>query len=205
MDQLMMIRAAAPVPEVPLPAGWTIRSMRPGEGGTWARLCGGEFWDPQQMSDEERWAHVMAADSGVKVENVFFVCEETGEPVATATAKLLDTQSRAGFPPTEHPLGYLHYVAALPLCRGKGAGSAVTAHVLRRLAELGYPDCVLTTDDARLAAVRSYLRLGYVPVLRGEDMRGRWQAVLSGLGMTTCPALDAQGRPAEPIVSGASV
>lgn len=204
MEQLMMIRLAAPVPEVPLPEDWTIRSMRPGEGTTWASICGGEFWDPAQMSDAERWQQAMANDPGVREENVFFVCDETGQPVATATAKLLDDDACKGFPPTANPLGYLHYVAALPVCRGKGAGSAVTAQVLRRLAELGYPDCVLTTDDPRLAAIRSYLRLGYLPVLRGEGMRQRWQIVIGLLGMQGCGALDAQGLPAE-VLSPASV
>lgn len=199
MAQLMMIRLAAPIPEVPLPQGWSIRSLRPGEGHVWAAICGEEFWNPAQMSDAERWQQVMAADTGVREENVFFVCDDTGQPVATATAKLLDESKREGFPPTPHPLGYLHYVAALPACRGKGAGSAATAQVLRRLAQLGYPDCVLTTDDPRLAAIRSYLRLGYLPVLHQEDMRQRWQAVIGLLGMQSCAALDAQGRPAEPV------
>lgn len=201
MEQLMMIRLAAPVLEVPLPEGWAIRSMGPGEGATWASICGGEFWDPAQISDAERWQQTMAGDAGVREENVFFVCDETGQPVATATAKLLDESARASFPPTPQPLGYLHYVAALPQCRGKGAGSAATAQVLCRLTELGYPDCVLTTDDPRLAAIRSYLRLGYLPVLRGDGMRQRWQAVIGLLGMQSCSALDAQGLPVEPITS----
>lgn len=200
MEQLMMVRLAAPVADVPLPEGWTIRAMKPGEGEIWARICGGEFWDPAQMGDEERWQHTMASDPGVHVENVFFVCDETGEPVATATARLLDKVKRAAFPPTLQPLGYLHYVAAVPRSRGKGAGSAVTAHVLRRLADLGFPDCVLTTDDHRLAAIRSYLRLGFLPVLHGEGMRERWQAVLGLLGVERNAALDELERPAEPII-----
>ena len=45
--------------------------------------------------------------------------------------------------------------------------------------ERGYPAAVLETDDFRIPAIRSYMKLGFVPVydVRGEDHRARWSKV----------------------------
>ena len=44
----------------------------------------------------------------------------------------------------------------------------------------------LQTDDFRLAAVRQYLRLDFVPLLVDENQRQRWRDVFQALGQ---PAL----------------
>ncbi len=197
-QQLMMVRRAAPTPQVSMPEGWSVRSMREGEGAVWARICLAAGFFDDGMSAEQRWDSAMGNDAGVRTENVFFACDPAGEPVATATARLIPQQDRGKYPPTSNALGYLHYVAATPACRGKGAGSAVTAAVLARFAELNLDDCVLSTDDHRLPAIHIYLKMGWIPVLFAPDMRERWEHILSQLtAWDALEAMDETGRAVE--------
>lgn len=183
-QQLMMLRHAQPVPECSLAQGWSIRAMREREEAEWVRICRAAGFIADDGCDAVQcWNQSMGNDPGVLKDNVFFVCDDSGRPVATATARLIPEGERGKYPPTAGGLGYLHYVAALPECRGRGAGSAVTAAVLRRLQELGLNECILTTDDHRLAAIAIYLKLGWLPVLHQPDMRARWERVLGGLGI----------------------
>lgn len=194
MQQLMMFRRAAPVPAIKLPDGWTIRSMLPGEEAVWPLVCGSEFGQAEGLSPLERWQRMMGSDPAVLPENVFFACDAAGQPMATATLRLLSASQLDRFPPARQGLCYLHYVAAQPSCRGIGIGSTVTARVLERGIELGLPECVLNTDDFRLAALKSYFRLGWMPVLGDPTMRARWQAVLAALGLDSAAAMDLDGN-----------
>lgn len=195
MKQLMMFRRAAPVPAIKLPEGWTIRSMKSGEEMVWVDICGDEFWKPEEMTALERWQKTMGSDPGVLMDHVYFACDPTGRPMATASLRLLNTEQLAHYPPGEAGLGYLHYVAARPEARGLGAGSAVTAQVVLRGIELGLPDSILTTDDYRLAAIKSYLRLGWIPVLYDETMLARWQDILKILNQPSVAMMNMDGTP----------
>ncbi len=196
-QQLMMLRRAAPVPALSPQPGWTVRPMAPQEGAAWAGIIvAAGFFTDDQRSPEELWQGVMGNDPGVKPENVFFACNPEGTPMATAAARFISTEERGKYPPTGNTLGYLHFVAARPEARGRGAGAAVTTAVLLRNEELGLPDCILTTDDHRLAAIKIYLGMGWVPVLYAPDMRERWQRVLDALGVAGVRAVDGNGEDA---------
>ena len=54
----------------------------------------------------------------------------------------------------------------------------MSAAVTARLIGAGYHDIHLDTEDERLAALKVYLKLGYVPFLYSAGMEDRWQAVL---------------------------
>lgn len=199
--QLMMLRRAAPVPQALLREGWSVRSMRENEGAAWVQICQAAGLIGSSGPDfDQCWEKMMGSDPGVKSENVFFVCDPSGTPVATATARLIPQEERSHYPPSANALGYLHYVAATPQCRGTGAGSAATAAVLKRLEALGLGDCVLTTDDFRLPAIKIYLRMGWLPVLHDTDMRARWERVLGQLGVTgAIETVEASGETAAPL------
>ena len=92
--------------------------------------------------------------------------------VATASARLM---------PEHYPgSGYLHWVGADPTHHGKGLGMLVNLRVLQHFQEAGLRDAVLETQDFRVAAVRSYLRIGFVPEYHygdaGETLR--WARLL---------------------------
>jgi mycothiol synthase len=102
-----------------------------------------------------------------------YVVYDAEVAVATASARLLtDTYPQAG---------YLHWVASSPRARGRGLGRAVIVAVLKRFHHDGMTQAVLETDDHRLAAIRLYLSMGFVPVYRGGDDESRWSAVFRRL------------------------
>ena len=81
-----------------------------------------------------------------------------------------------------HPFGgELGWVAGDPAHAGKGLGMAVCAAVTARLIGAGYRDIHLYTEHWRLAALKTYLKLGYVPFLFALEMPERWRAVCAQL------------------------
>ena len=66
---------------------------------------------------------------------------------------------------------------------GKRLGLAVCAAATARLIRGEYTNIYLRTDDPRLPAIQTYLRLGYEPFLYAEDMAERWQRVYGQLGL----------------------
>ena len=159
-------------PAWPAPAGYALRTYTASdEGGHVAlmRAAGFADWDVEKT----RAALPQCISGG------FFVIthEATGALVATAVA--------IRNPMEGHPSGgELGWVAGDPEHVGKGLGRAVCAAATRRFLETGYSDIFLRTDDHRLAAIKTYLKLGYVPLLFAPDMRERWQEVLRQLGLS---------------------
>ena len=106
--------------------------------------------------------------------------------VATASTRYLPDR----FPGS----GYLHWVAVAPAFRGRRLGEAVSIAVLKECARLGRKDVWLETDDFRLAAIRTYLRLGFKPVCPDAEMMKRWRNIFDILRVDNDP-------PASTIVS----
>ncbi len=102
-----------------------------------------------------------------------FLIRDGDRVVATASARTL---------PETHPgAGYLHWVASDPEARGRGIGRDVVLAVLHRFAADGCAASVLETDDHRLAAIKLYLRLGYVPQYPEPDHERRWSVIFRAL------------------------
>ena len=117
------------------------------------------------------WTHSQVAQSMQKtLPGGFFVAVHaaTGNLAATAVAQ---------HSPTElHPYGgEVGWVAGEPDHKGKGLGMAVTAAATARLVRAGYRSIRLQTDDFRLAAIKTYLKLGFEPFPYAPDMHQRWQ------------------------------
>lgn len=106
--------------------------------------------------------------------DLFFVVEQSTKVRVATTAAVC------------HPdEGYIHMVAANKAVRGKGIGHAMLAFALDMLEKRGCKSTVLTTDDFRLAAIKTYLDAGFCPVIEQDpesDVQKRWDAVLSELG-----------------------
>lgn len=103
--------------------------------------------------------------------------QKTGEFVASACAEKSD------FP--EYPeIGVLGWVITQPRWRGKYLGRAVSVAAMHCLYRNGYRVFSLLTDDFRLAALKTYLRLGWRPWLYQADMPERWQKIAEKLNLT---------------------
>ena len=110
----------------------------------------------------------------VPTQDIWFIVNENGERVASITTI---TKSNGQ--------GYVHMVKAKANQRGKGLGHALARYALGVFKARGVESVRLTTDDFRLAAVKTYLDAGFLPVIVEDpdsDMNARWTSVLENLG-----------------------
>lgn len=169
--QLVMRRhSLAGLPALELPAGVTIRHYGTGDDETWLGIIAESFgwrWTPDEfvrrMSGAEPW----------RDERCKFVCLD-GEAVGTATIWQV--------PRWGDEVGYLHMVGVLPRATGRRLGGLVSLACLQGMCDEGFGAAMLQTDDHRLPAVRTYLRLGFEPLLVHENQRERWRRVLREVG-----------------------
>ncbi len=103
--------------------------------------------------------------------------------VHQATGKIVATALSNHHPMEHHPFGgEMGWVGADPEHKGKGLGMCVCAAATARLIRAGYRNIFLLTDDFRLPAIETYLRLGYEPFLFRDGMKERWETVMMNLG-----------------------
>jgi mycothiol synthase len=154
-------------PAAPLPPGCSLRAAVPVDHASIAEVLSegfGDAWDAARVAQE------FSAANGV--EATYVVVSPAGV-IATAAARRM---------PDRYPdAGYLHYVGARSSERGRRLGEVVTRQVLVHFADAGLNQAVLETDDFRLPAVRTYLRLGFVPEPRAAGDQLRWSKVLRNL------------------------
>ena len=175
MKQLKMRRPSAPVKELPLPAGYRyeLYSGTREEIEDWKNICkNGLIRDGE---DGDHWfRETILNRAGLHPEeDLFFIVDDTDRRIATTAA-------------VKQPdgTGYVHMVASLPETRGKGLGHAMIRHTLSMIEARGVPYTHLTTDDYRLAAIKTYLDAGFLPVIYEDpesDMTERWNKVLEDL------------------------
>ena len=126
--------------------------------------------------DENDLNNVILKKVGVKPEGVFVV-EMGGNIVGTATGYFhLPHDDKPG-----DNGGTLHMVSALPSVSGKGVGYAVCAAAVNYLIDAGCEYVDLTTDDFRLPAIVTYVKLGFRPVIDDEEMEERWSVLAEKL------------------------
>jgi mycothiol synthase len=151
----------------PLPPGYAVRPYEPADLAGLAEMLTAAYgvrWDEARV----RRDLAEAPD----VERIYLAVHD-GTPVATASARLVPQR----FPGS----GYVHFVGTAPEHRGKGLATLVTLRVLHHFREAGLRDAVLETDDFRLPALRTYLRLGFVPEYREPEQQRRWARLLPRL------------------------
>lgn len=168
LPQLAMKRGLDGLPPLERPAGVAIRPYTDGDRAAWNAIITESFGRPHDFTA------AMAPDPAYRPERVLFAVVD-GRAVATASA-----WNRPG--PGGKPVGYLHMVGALPAFQGRGLGRLVSLAALHAMAAEGCAEAALQTDDFRLAAIQTYLRLGFAPD-RGfhPSMPGRWEAVFQSL------------------------
>jgi mycothiol synthase len=173
--QLKMAISAAAVrllPDVTLPAIYSLRTYQPGDEQAWIDLldaAGFEGWDL------EKFTPYMAEPERQK--GSYLAVHDTRLVAATfASQRHLDP-----------PEGALDYVICHPDYRNQKLGRAVCTAVLKYLAGQAYETITLATDDWRLPAIKLYLNLGFKPVLARADMPSRWEKVYQQLACGVNP------------------
>lgn len=145
---------------------WTLRSYEAGDSARW------EYIIDRVFGYDSSFAAEMEADAAFFPERVLFICR--GED-ALATA--------AAWRRRQWPIhvGYLHMVGVLPKYQGSGLGGQVSLAALHQMRDEGCTGAVLHTDDYRLPAIRTYLKLAFKPYITHQDHAERWQRVLRAL------------------------
>jgi L-alanine-DL-glutamate epimerase-like enolase superfamily enzyme len=144
----MRLNALNALPRVSLPEGYTLRSYRPGDNEAWERIIYESF--QSRFSFRES----MRQDYAFRPERVLLIFHG-GQAVSTASAWYRPQFGRH--------VGYLHMVGVLPSEAGRGLGLQLSQACLHRMRKEGRTAAVLETDDFRIAAIKTYLKLGFVP------------------------------------------
>jgi mycothiol synthase len=162
-----------PLPQVP--SGYMLRSFQSGDEPDYYRLMALVGWP--------HWGDDMLREQSDRItpEN-WIMAEETSSGKLVASA--MGLQNRLEQKRFDSELGW---VAADPSHAGRGLGLAVCAAATAALIRSGYQKIHLFTDDHRLPALKTYLRLGYVPFLNLPDMAERWRIICTQLGWNYTP------------------
>ncbi len=169
--------------EIPqLPEGYSIRRYQGEEDiPHWIRICNNGL--VRYGADNSAFTDCM--ENIDTYEDTFFIVNEKEIPVATITAV-------RKYPTTG--LGLVHMVSVADSERGKGLGHALCAIAEKHFYDNGVKMATLTTDDYRIAACKSYLKAGWMPVNHDVDMVIRWTRVMKKFGITELQMVTEDGE-----------
>lgn len=153
------------LPEINIPDGFILRNFIEGDEVEWNKMV----------------VDVWAIDFDEKIrggrfytpERVKFIC--SGDKIVATAIAWRDENIES--------LGNVHMVGSNPEFRGRGLGFQVTLAVLHQMKAEGRTSAFLTTDDFRLPAIKTYLKLGFEPVIVHENQPERWKTIYGKLGI----------------------
>jgi mycothiol synthase len=163
------------LPDLHIPAGYALRNIAPGDLHVWTAL----LHENHGFGDwpVERSLPLFGSATDVVFDGSYVLAKD-GEPVASA---LLHHQTKR----PDAPLAQLGWVAVAPRYQGQGLAYVVCLAVLRTAAALGDTALFLGTEDYRLPAIYTYLKLGFEPWLYDWRTVERWEGILASLGWQT--------------------
>jgi mycothiol synthase len=150
----------APLPDLRLPDGVSLREFRPGQDDEqWVRVNARAF---AHHPDQGKWT---VDDLRIRISEPWFdpagfllaVSDETGELLGFHWTKIHGSDS-------EHqhdPIGEVYVLGVDPSAHGRGLGGALTVAGLRHLRSRGIDQAMLYVDESNTAAVALYTRLGF--------------------------------------------
>ncbi len=143
----------ADVPELDLPAGFTIRDMDPDCPAEVERWLG--VVNPAFGREWTRENHRLAmVHNPVVVVGQTYAVEREGEVVATASTGVFRQNPEVG-------IG--HYLAVHPSAQGHGLATALCSHRYRNLGETGLEVAESQSHLHRVGSLRAHFRCGFVP------------------------------------------
>ena len=144
-------------------SGYGLRTYRPGDEEAWLdTLATGEFgiWDRARLD------RMLAGERAPLPREGVVFATRNDVPVGVANLFLYE---RAGRPYSE-----LGWVVVRPEHRGRGLAYEVCRRVLLFAKSLEHRYTYLTTQDYRVGAIKTYLRLGFEPEMTQPDHSVRW-------------------------------
>lgn len=166
-------------PELSIPDGYEIRPYRAGDEHALYPLFLAEGWP----MDDTSWRDYLDC---VLPQGLSLLWHSTSNfPVGTAGAVHNPRAARYYFPFG----GALAYLIVHPDHRRQGLGSVLSSHVVQRLLAGGYEHIWVGVQGFRLPAIKTYLKLGFQPLLHQADLPERWRRICLQLGWPYTPAL----------------
>jgi mycothiol synthase len=150
-----------------MPPGYELREAHESDAPELARLLREAF--DESWTTEFAWKELLANATVVGT----FVVEREGRFAATASYQIRPEVSPEG--------GWVHWVASDPSERGQGLGYIVSRRVLEACVADSRPEALLETQDHRLPAIRTYLKLGFLPDSWHPSHVDRWSAIYKRL------------------------
>ncbi|MBQ7541296.1 MAG: GNAT family N-acetyltransferase [Clostridia bacterium] len=173
------------IPNDPLPEGYSFSNYREeADKLAWTACCRNGLVGDEQTAEEAFYGAIGSRDDICPQEDVFFL-DYNGEHIGTVTA----------FVREDDGAGDVHMVGIRTDFRGRGLGKYLNQKAIQVLAARGVPYALLTTDEWRKSAVKSYLTAGFLPVEYAQGMQDRWEAVLEEYGVDRVQMLYEDGTP----------
>ncbi len=168
--RLTMIREnLVNLPDVPLPSGYSIQWFELGMEKDWVRIQ--QKAETFLKIDTEKYEKEFVALKSEMNRRQCFIKNSKNELVGTATA-WFDTAFRG------EGWGRVHWVAIIPEEQGKKLSNGLLLAVLQRIKALDCQKVYLVTSTKRLAAIRLYLKFGFVPNLDVKENVEAWNEYL---------------------------
>ena len=148
-----------------LARGYCIRTYRPGDEAAFLELMASGDFDPW---DRQKLAYNV---SKILPQGWFFALQEETKSIVGTAMCLHNYYGRTPF------VGDVGWLACHPAHRGKGLGYSLTAQVTNRFCDAGYSEIQLHTEYYRLPAIKTYLKLGYIPRMFCPEMYPLWEGI----------------------------
>jgi mycothiol synthase len=157
------------VPRTQLPPGYEVRAALAADDDAWVRI---HRLAIPGLSEATLRAGLAGYRPDALEGGILIAWENSsGLPVATA-GSLADSKGEM-FPSG----GQLGWVATVPGHRGRGLSTYLCSLATQRLLDDGFSSVFLSTGDEMRAAIRTYMRIGYIPCLYDALQPPRWQAI----------------------------
>ena len=154
VDVTMVRPTLDSLPTWPMPAGYRLRTYRPGDEHAWVALhVDADLYNDVDLATFSRtYGDNMAA----LADRMFFAETLAGEAVGSATAWWMEDWRGSG------AWGHVHWVVVAQAHQGQGIMRGLMTAVMARTAQ-SHSRAMLETNTARTGAVKVYLDAGFTP------------------------------------------
>ncbi|MBR2730373.1 MAG: GNAT family N-acetyltransferase, partial [Clostridia bacterium] len=173
-----------PIDDAPLPDGFAFSNYQcEADKDAWVEICkNGLVGDDADASAFD--GAILDREDVDPFKDVFFL-DYNGEHIGTFTAYIHKDEQ----------VGDFHMVALRTDFRGRGLSKYLSAAACKKLEAEQCRFILLTTDEWRKGAVKSYLTAGFKPVEYDLNMENRWNAVLEEYGIDSVEMVYEDGTP----------
>lgn len=186
--ELLLERDLSELPEYPLPAGYRFVPYSHKDRDTWIAIeqSAKEFANYGQGL--EAWNRYYADNLDILPDRMFFIENDKGEKIATATAFYnIYGKDASG-------AGWLHWVAVKREYQGKGLSKPLITYVLKAMKKLGYTRAKIPTQTNTWLACKVYLDLGFLPIEKNlEHSYEGWKIIKALTGHPGLADMSAEG------------